>query len=134
MEYIKNYITKDRLGLVKESVRRATDMRIELSSHSEDDSIKMRGKLPLIFEVNFASCGSMPTDKARNFANQLVNATMLADQLTALHINDKWDDDDDLRTAEDYDKVGKELTEAFKNGDWCKLLTFAVAGLKEVRQ
>lgn len=126
-----NVITKDRIELITEAVRRATNRRIELTSHSEDDSIKMRGKLPLIYDINFASCGSMTTSEARSFANQLMNATFLADHLTKLHFVSKWEDDEALKTSEDFEKAGAELTQEFIDGDWLKLLRFAVDGLKE---
>lgn len=128
------YISRDRLGILQEAVRRATNgiasLRIYDPTHLGD-----RTEKPIQISVHFASSGDMSSTEIKDFACQLITLTMVADEITSMKIAMSFhsgdDEDPELTTSEDYDKAGEMLTEAFKTNEGGKAIDFIRAGIYE---
>lgn len=126
------YISEDRLTVLKEAVRRATNGCAGLRTFTDANSWKDESKYPLKFEVHFASSGDMSNNDVRLFASQLVGLTLIADELTALKFQtNRHEDDPELSTSEDCNKVGSQIQKAIENCECGKVVAFIKAGIYE---
>lgn len=125
------YISEDRLTVLKEAVRRATNGCAGLRTFTDAKSWKDESKYPLKFEVHFASSGDMSNNDVRLFASQLVGLTLIADELTALKFQIDRHEDDFLSTSEDCNKVGSQIQKAIENCEGGKAVAFIKAGIRE---
>ena len=108
-------ITDVRLDALKVAIREAQDATWRVDVHTINGLYER--KQPLKWGVNWAAYGTMPAEKAVEFATWVTRAAGIADMLSGLEITRIYKDDEMITSKETWEEAVKAMTEAILKND-----------------